>query len=233
MNIRVKEGFTLAEVLMTLAIIGVVAAMSIPSLISNTNNSGNVQKVKKFYSNLSDAYQLYMVDNGDITSGGAFNDNTSVWNNLIKPYFSIVKDCTSSNGCWLSGAGAYKFLNNVSYGNDIGADGGILVDGTLVRAWTLSSNCSSDRSTTDSGPLFSVCGGVNIDVNGEKAPNQFGRDIFGFYIAKTGVYPVGSLDDIYVGCDPNSSDASAGANGAPGQGVGCTAKVVMESAMDY
>ena len=48
-----NKGFTLAEVLITLAIIGIVAAMTIPTLISDYQDRVNVTKMKKnvFYFN--------------------------------------------------------------------------------------------------------------------------------------------------------------------------------------
>ena len=50
-----KKGFTLAEVLITLGIIGVVAAMTIPTLIQNTNSVKFVTQFKKSISTLSQA----------------------------------------------------------------------------------------------------------------------------------------------------------------------------------
>ncbi|MFA6989692.1 MAG: type II secretion system protein, partial [Candidatus Gastranaerophilaceae bacterium] len=66
-RIKFKDGFTLAEVLITLAIIGVVAAMSIPGLINSTNKMENVVALKKAFSTLSSAYHMLATDNGDIT----------------------------------------------------------------------------------------------------------------------------------------------------------------------
>ena len=51
----VEEGFTLAEVLITLGIIGVVAAMTIPTLIANTNGAKFRSQFKKTLSTLNQA----------------------------------------------------------------------------------------------------------------------------------------------------------------------------------
>lgn len=53
-----KKGFTLAEVLITLGIIGVVAAMTMPSLIQNYRKKEATTRIKKFYSMMSQAVLL-------------------------------------------------------------------------------------------------------------------------------------------------------------------------------
>lgn len=58
----VKSGFTLAEVLITLGIIGVVAAITLPTLIQNNDEKATVTKLKKMYSNLQNAYALYRAE---------------------------------------------------------------------------------------------------------------------------------------------------------------------------
>ena len=60
-----KAAFTLAEVLITLGIIGVVAAMTIPVLIGNYRKNATVAKLQKFYSVMNQAIKLAEVDNGE------------------------------------------------------------------------------------------------------------------------------------------------------------------------
>ncbi|MBR1753527.1 type II secretion system protein, partial [bacterium] len=59
-----KFAFTLAEVLITLGIIGVVAALAIPTLISNNNKRIVETRLAKFYSNMNQAVELSEVENG-------------------------------------------------------------------------------------------------------------------------------------------------------------------------
>ena len=59
-----KKGFTLAEVLITLAIIGIVAAMTIPTLVNNYRKKDTTAKLKKFYSTMIQAIQLSELENG-------------------------------------------------------------------------------------------------------------------------------------------------------------------------
>ena len=61
-----KKGFTLAEVLITLGVIGVVAAMTIPTLIANHKKKVVVTKMEKFYSSMNQAIKLSEVQNSEV-----------------------------------------------------------------------------------------------------------------------------------------------------------------------
>ena len=58
--------FTLAEVLITLGIIGVVAALTLPALINNYEKSVVETRMQKFYTNINAALKLSIVENGDM-----------------------------------------------------------------------------------------------------------------------------------------------------------------------
>ena len=61
-----KTAFTLAEVLITLGIIGVVAALTLPALINNYEKSVVETRMQKFYTNINTALKLSIVENGDM-----------------------------------------------------------------------------------------------------------------------------------------------------------------------
>ena len=61
-----KEGFTLAEVLVTLSILGVVAAITIPNIIQNYKEKATVVKLKKVYAQLQQAFDIEEAINGPI-----------------------------------------------------------------------------------------------------------------------------------------------------------------------
>lgn len=63
-----KTAFTLAEVLITLGVIGVVAAMTMPTLIQNHRKHEVETKLKKFYSVMSQALKLSEAENGEISN---------------------------------------------------------------------------------------------------------------------------------------------------------------------
>ncbi|MBE7709191.1 MAG: type II secretion system protein [Cyanobacteria bacterium SIG32] len=102
-----KSAFTLAEVLITLAIIGVVAAMTIPTLISNYKKQVVETKLSKFYTTMNQAIRLSEVDNGSILTWKRLEvdeivdsegnqqkitTNSLEWfNKYIAPYIKIAK----------------------------------------------------------------------------------------------------------------------------------------------
>ena len=109
-----KIAFTLAEVLITLGIIGVVAAMTLPTLIQKNNNRVVETRLKKFYSTMNQAIVRAEADYGDKKTwyenfgGGGGSDadkNAAVansveqwFNKYFKPYLKITKTEKWSNG---------------------------------------------------------------------------------------------------------------------------------------
>ena len=63
-----KRAFTLAEVLITLAIVGIIAAITIPTIVNKYKTTVASTRLKKFYSMMSQAIQLSEIDNGEITT---------------------------------------------------------------------------------------------------------------------------------------------------------------------
>lgn len=72
-----KRGFTLAEVLITLGIIGIVAAMTMPSLIAEHREKKTVAQLKKTYSTLQQAYLIAISKHGEPESWEVGNTHTS------------------------------------------------------------------------------------------------------------------------------------------------------------
>lgn len=244
--LAVHKAFTLAEVLVTLAIIGVVAALTIPTLMSSIENAGTASRVKKANSMLNQAIKMYMVDNdciGDLAACGGFSGgadgsgNGQAWN-AIKPYFKIIKDCgtKTGQGCFSTGT-YYKLLNgnNYMYLDHLDRGKGILSDGFSILIENRD-NCSADFSSTGQTALKQTCANIFIDTNAIKGPNKIGRDVFSFRVTKSGVvYPSGSLDDSEYSssevpkCDPAATGHSLSAGG----GHGCAARIIREGKVNY
>ncbi len=94
-----KSAFTLAEVLITLGIIGVVAAMTIPTLISNYNKKVVEVKLQKMYALMSNAIAMSVVDHGETISWNytfgdsstPYSDVLAWYNKYLAPYLKVTK----------------------------------------------------------------------------------------------------------------------------------------------
>ena len=61
----IKEGFTLAEVLITIGVIGIVSALTLPNVIQNTKKNEATAKLKKFISVINQALIRAELDYGN------------------------------------------------------------------------------------------------------------------------------------------------------------------------
>ena len=212
-----KQGFTLAEVLITLGIIGVVAALTLPTIITKYQHKALETAFKKSYSNLMQAL-IYAEPEliTDITGGGVVGDDSEFYSKLWEKY-NIVKNMTKNNIFAMDQIYSSRGVGNIkSYNKKQDADVGcaqkphlMAVDGTSVGGMY---NC---------GAMW-----VNVDVNGPyKKPNALGHDIFYFGVdtTKKQIFPLG-INKVHSYwnfgtqsryCSKDSTDAK--------NGYGCTA----------
>lgn len=212
-----QVAFTLAEVLITLGIIGVVAAMTIPTIVKKYNEKITVTKVKKMHSILSQAYIMYKAQNETgLGSASRVDPNVTPVEvaQIFLPYLKVAKDC-GTTGTECINAGMYKrrdMVNNyVNY--DADTPSGSHFNRVLL----------SDGSTM----LFNRTNNyiqIFYDVNGNKEPNAFGRDLFFFLLHDGIVTPAG---DGYV-YDFSSSCANQSSTG-----TACTAWIIRHGNMEY
>lgn len=118
-KVQLYTGFTLAEVLITLGIIGIVAALTIPTLVSSYQKNVVATKLKKFYSNMYQAVNLSINDNGapsNWTFGAAASgDDTLTWfYTYMAPYFKYTSLTKNSQNIfvYLSDGSRITFYKN-------------------------------------------------------------------------------------------------------------------------
>lgn len=181
------KAFTLAEVLITLGIIGIVASMTLPALINKTQDKEFKTAFKKHYSAFAQAMQMAYLEDGQTYE-------TVEWLQMPR-YFCLIQrqlkvlesgiKCDevldsnyTSNQEWPKTGKIYWHEEGKWYdkkGNPQGLNGGylalsyLLPDGAIVNY-----NCSRQ---------------IFIDVNGYKKPNTIGRDIFFFNIESKQLVP--------------------------------------------
>ncbi len=163
-----RGGFTLAEVLITLGIIGVVAAMTMPTLLNSTNGAQYRTAYKKALSVLSQAVVLNVaLDDFDLSqttanASGATND-ASVYA-LFMNRMNVVKtaDSNSSEDWTASNDNTVKFGKSATTNYTL-----FFNDGITFTFPNDVAACTAGNATTPGN----ICEGV-IDVNGAKNPNR-------------------------------------------------------------
>ena len=245
MQVKDSKGFTLAEVLITIGIIGVVASLTVPALISNIQKFKYVSGLKKELSLVQQAVLKYIVDQGSTTFSQTLlmsqdpnnfyeysSSKQALMASFVSNYIKTVKTCNvGDTSCnypqhYLNGiADDYEWSSN-----DFGTNTGMimfLADGASVGFYPLDElNCET----------LNLCWIVDIDVNGKTPPNVSGRDMYFFAIDNNGmIYPqYGKKDDQYPGSgywrdspdpcgDPNLNTISGAV-----YGTGCAARIIEE-----
>lgn len=224
---NLKDAFTLAEVLITLGIIGVVAAITLPTLIANHREKETVSRIKKAYSTIQQAYIRAVDENGSPENWDLIDNRNPIGStnmmNKLKPYLSITKTCVISDySCWPKNIRYLNGTNLAFSDSEQKSTQAILSDGTMISVYVRDADCSENNGA--SKELSNVCGVFDIDINGKATPNQVGKDIFSFYITKYNIIPLGSQDDT-DSFDRNCKKTS--------DGWGCAAWVLINENMDY
>ena len=172
-----KSAFTLAEVLVTLGIIGVVSAMTVPTLMQNHQRKVYVTQLHKIYNQLQQAALQYTNDRNalNLTEAGINSEDAAA--NFVKTYFNVIQDCgTDQTPCFPS-TGEYKKLSGATITTWYPKRHFVLADGTSLGTYYSLSN----------GAIVEFW----VDTNGTKGPNIVGRDFFVMYM-----YNNGGLDDL-------------------------------------
>lgn len=221
MKLYTSNGFTLAEVLITLGIIGIVAALTIPTLMHNYQKRVLKTQFKKAYAMMQQNFSFAVNDFGDDVKsycttwvlkdtgkGDYINSNECI--EMFDNYFKIVGTCNYKNP-------PQNYAKNNKGYMDIGAritPENLLADGscygTVVNAATL---------------------GFTFDINGaDKGPNAIGHDIFVFHVNNddslepvkmTGSVSKDELDEYMTENCPEGSILSCG-SGMNQKGYPCT-----------
>lgn len=232
MFMRKLSGFTLAEVLVTLGIIGVVASLTMPSLINNSDRQQFVARLKKVNSVLAQATAMAVEENETMIEDWGLIDGSNESINKVFNYYSkhlnVIKDCgnDSSGGDCVAKTQLLTLAGNVysaSWSNASGFGGNVhtfvLNDGTSLIFDAYGSSMST-YGVTRNNLKHSML--IIADVNGTKKPNQLGRDTFLFVLTQNGIVPAGA--DV----SEENSDCKSG-----GVGLHCAAKVISSGSMDY
>ena len=184
---NIHSAFTIAEVLITLGIIGIVAAMTLPSVIVNYQKKQTSAQLKKAYSTFAQALLKSQYDNEQssnwvtTTVSSSYEDNLKYFQTYWQPYLKVIKVCKTMQECgYDSNTKGYKMIAhdndaNNHYGQYSNVPGFIYGDGTY--AYIRPYNAAPDAESLNLKLQL-----LSIDVNGPKNPNTVGKDVFQFEI---------------------------------------------------
>jgi len=190
-----KKAFTLAEVLIVIAIIGIVAMLAIPSLIASYQKKATVAQLQKAMNTFESGVKMMMAREGvnqlvktdllyyhSCAQGSAPDSWMKEYENVLNKYFRISKlehaRPASFNGYPSIGqySGDYWSLG-FCWTNMYMPDGSKFMLNQRNQIISYGTTEQQNRLTTSE---------LYIDVNGDKKPNVHGRDIFRFYIQNNG-----------------------------------------------
>ena len=162
--------FTLAEVLVTLGIIGVVSAMTVPTLMQNYQRQSYVTQLHKTYNEVSQALLRYQTDRNALNLKEAGLTTQAAGNEFLNTYFKVVKNCgADKTPCFASD---YKKINGTALTISTAKAESTVV---LASGQTIGIYVGNDGA---------ICSMV-VDVNGLKGPNIQGRDLFEMFVYDT------------------------------------------------
>ena len=214
----IKKGFTLSEVLVTVGIIGVVAALTMPTLVNNHQRKVYVTQLHKVYTELSQAAIRAASDNNAISLDETrFNSNNANGTiNFLNTYFNVVQSCTDDvSKCF---ATDYKTLTGEDFSLQDTTAAVVLSSGAAISVFN---NALGFDEFGNHGYLD-----MQVDTNGKQGPNILGRDLFYMQLYSDGkvaeTYSTG-YDDDYV--DDKFEQCQTGDSYS---GYGCLTKIIRD-----
>lgn len=228
-NFERKKGFTLAEVLITIGIIGVVAAMTLPTVINETRDKEYAAARKKALATIGEAVRLITIQ-GDIRYAENAGDFVE---NYLKKQLQIVKTCSNSNlrDCGIETEPnkmvslAEKKMTMPTTINDLapGMSNGLATDPASTSYGFVMSNgysvnlfynpsCLSDNKDANHWGQDRVCVNAIYDMNGLGQPNEVGKDIGFVTILYPDVRTIAVAPDVHKQNAASANFDNAGAS---------------------
>ena len=153
-----KKCIFFAEILVTLMIIGVIAAMTIPALRKDSMNKTITTNLKKIYSEMNQATSLALTNNNTnrMYRTGLLDSAEIFETEFVKKYFNLAKECEADDYTCFGGS---DWINK----RGIGTKSYVLANGISIKFDSVQNQKDLDMY-------------IYVDVNGPKSPNKGGTD---------------------------------------------------------
>ena len=157
-----KSGFTLTEVMITMGVIGVISALTVPTLLNNYQRKALSLQLRKTVNDFTSAADLMMTEEGKARFSATTGYNNL--DNFVTGHFKVLKTCAANNsGCFA--AENYRSIDGESSA----------AFSCAGNSYILASSAAVCLSLSDDGNV-----NVTTDTNGPEGPNIAGRDLFMF-----------------------------------------------------
>ncbi len=195
-----QNAFTLTEVLVTLSIVGVISAMTVPTLMSKYQKEAQTVQIRKASQEFANAIDMYITAEGknSLAATRIFDDGGL--EDFIDSNLKVTKECAANDtSCFASN---YRSIDNTKNS----------AMSCTEKSYVLANSAVICVTVTDDDPVEMPDGShawlvgapwmkIIMDTNGQDKPNIGGRDMFTFYINRQGEL---------LGVSPNSPEADAG-----------------------
>jgi type II secretory pathway pseudopilin PulG len=227
-----KTAFTLAETLITIGIIGIVAAITIPTLINQYQRIAFPIQLKSLYSKLLVAQKTLNNEYGtpeywDLTNYATDQSIGDVKNlEFFNRYAELLGAISTETRNSLSNSKKYSNVGITQYyrllnGETVGEYDGIYRTGNAMLLKNAQSVAIIFANNTNGGVKWDIIKAgyiarIVVDVNGLGKPNMLGRDIF--------VFGLKSGSNSIVPYSKDTTDCVKG-----GEGMSCSKKIIDEN----
>ena len=230
------KGFTLAEIIITMGIVGVIAALTVPDLLSDYQNKAMAVKIRKSVNDFESALDQYITAEGKQRFSQTTVITSKNLDSFVKENFRVIKTCDGTNACKRDCATGDEACakevetckEQVAAAGCFASENYMSIDGEKSEKFQCpeKSYILADSSAICISPAYMgtkyVITNIWIDINGPAEPNIGGRDMFGFYYGNI----IAKKDTVSGGDAPKCKTDNTG--------IGCIAKLQQNNwKMDY
>ena len=188
-------GFTISELLVAMSIIGIVVAITVPTVVSKYQQKSMLALLKKNYVELQENLLVLSTENNNksfyksILSKQGSKSVEETAGEFIKGFYTITNDCEgTAQPCF---ADSYRTINSSTRTNFSCSDGyNVLLKGGAAMCIIPADSAVEADEEAGVEAKDAIPAHIFIDVNGIDRPNIGGRDLFSFY-----VYDFYTIDD--------------------------------------
>lgn len=189
--------------MVTLGIIGVVSAMTVPALMQNYQKQSYVTQLHKVYNEVQQAALQYMTEKNALNLQEAGLNSDEACASFIKEHFKVIQDCGTTKTPCFPQTSSYKKISGVTITVWYPKRHFVLANGASIATYY-------NPGLANTNIIMEVW----VDINGQKGPNIVGRDFFSMYLFNDGrIDEFGDREAVFHNCMSNDTSSYHGCFG--------------------